>query len=49
MSVAIKELEQDVQETAQVKYKVVDDEKLRKVSRRLIEKHIKAYEALANA
>ncbi len=50
MSTAVMEkLDRDVQESAQAKYKVVDDEKLRKISRRLIEKHRKAYEALANA
>ncbi|MBQ9596145.1 MAG: hypothetical protein IJR35_09825 [Synergistaceae bacterium] len=50
MNTAVMEkFDSDVQESAQVKYKVVDDEELRKVSRRLIEKHRKAYEALANA
>ena len=48
-ALALEEFDVDIQTEAHEEYTPIDDDKLMEVSRRLINKHMEAYRALANA
>ena len=47
-TVLAEELNDELRESEQTRYKIADDAKLREISRRLLEKNIRVYKALAN-